>query len=473
MSQTSRVRLSCGLLAASMITFILAGCGGGGGSTTAPVLHPPTIDAFTATPTDIVPEDSLQLSYTVTGADSTVLTPPYLKLTKAATGAVYVKPPHPVCYVLVAYNGDGRDSASLVIPMANAVPLLTASLDQDTIVQSDSAFVTYQTARADSVTLSGFGKLASASSGRVKLAPVTNKSYALIAYNSIGTDTSRFSLTVEIPERLTPVNGVFYKGTLGSSQLNHPMTFVCTGEHSDTVRGVWIHFVRQEGDGQLSTDSAKPDNTGTVSVSYTFGSTMGHAEILAFVRHAPAASACVRIRANALTPSSLGQLQYVLIEDSVATLNSLDGIPGIRRDPRGILLLYLSYASSPGVVFYVFNHNNNNLAEDSEEVVGGAVFAPYAEKTKEGIGVGSSYSDVKAAYGGPSEFTYDSTNAIYVAIYNGIGAAFLLKPADSSVLEIQLSYAPTRPAPGLRHPAAATAPDQADQPFHLMYFPPN
>ncbi len=475
MSTTSRVRLSCGLLAVSFISLILPGCGGGGGgSTTAPTLHPPSISQFEATPADIAPGDSLQLTYTVTGADSTVLTPPYVHLANVSAGAVYVKPAHPVRYLLLAYNKDGHDSASLVVAMASSVPSLSASIDADTIVQKDSAFITYQALRADSVTLTGSGKLASASSGRARVAPMINANYLLIAYNSVGTDTSKFSVSVEIPQRLAAVNGLFYKGTLGSAITTPALKFVCTGEQTDTLRKVWVHFVKQDGDGQLSADSVRPDNTGIASVSYDFNGTSGHAEILAFVRNAPAASAYVRIRANALTPGPLGQIQFGLISDSVATVKDFDPNPVVYRDSRpDVPIVYLSYETSAGVVFYVFDHNNDFKAEDSEEVFGGAVFAPYAQKTKEGIGIGSSYSDVRAAYGAPNDFGYDSTRVEYAASYNAMGAAFLFKPSDTTVEQIQFGYNTTRPVPGLRPPAAATALEQADRSLHLMYFPPN
>jgi hypothetical protein len=195
----SRGRIAVVLTAVLLIT--LAGCGGGGGGTN-PQPTPPQITAFSSSVSDIMPGDSILLTYAATGADSLVLTPPRFKVEPAGSGSFYRKPSRPVKYVLTAYNNDGKDSSTLLITMANAVPVIqSAVLDEDTIAKKDTARLTYTVLRADSTVVSAIGKLANATSGIAKLSPPQTGTITMIAYNAIGSDTTSFTTRGRWEER--------------------------------------------------------------------------------------------------------------------------------------------------------------------------------------------------------------------------------------------------------------------------------
>jgi hypothetical protein len=420
----------------SGVLALFVGCGGGGG--TSPKPEPPKVTEFSALPIDIAPGDSIRFTYAVTGSDSTVLTPPRQKLTPAGGGSVYVKPVHPTRYWLIAYNADGRDSASVLVPMAASVPLIqTAAFDADTIVQHDSVTLSYSVLRADSVVLTSVGKLSSASSGSIKLSPVSGTTYTLTAYNGVGSDTTAVKVVVEIPHSVTALNGKYYKGSLGSSTLTPSLKFVCTDSTTQMLYKPWIHLSKLTGDGQISTDSLRPDASGKATFTYLFSDTIGQATLRAFVRGFD--STDVSLRADILTPGSHGQGQYVSFDDSYRVVKILNGLPAsVDVDPAS-WLTYANYEAALGVVVMINDLNQNSNADDAESVLGVIVTTKYQGKTKAGIGIGAAYHDVVAAYGAPDSLYYRTADSSYLIMYLSRGLVLWGGASDTSVVQIQVS----------------------------------
>jgi hypothetical protein len=431
----------------SGVLALIVGCGGGGG--TSPQPEPPKVTEFSALPIDITPGDSIRFTYSVTGSDSTILTPPRQKLTSAGAGSVYVKPVHPTRYWLIAYNADGRDSASILVPMAASVPLIqTAAFDADTIVQHDSVTLNYSVLRADSVVLTSVGKLSTASSGSIKLSPAGGTPYTLTAYNGVGSDTTTVKVVVEIPHSVTALNGQYYKGSLGSSTLTPSLKFICTDSTTQMLYKPWIHVRKLSGDGQISADSLRPDASGKATFTYLFSDTIGQATLRAFVRGFD--STDVNLRADILTPGPHGQGQYISLDDNFSTVKIVNGPPvSVDVDPV-YWITYANYESTLGVVAEIDDANHNSLADDGEGVLGVIVTTIYQGKTSEGIGIGAAYHDVVSAYGQPDSLRYDPTPPAAIIIkYVHRGLIFVGVPADTSIEQIEVSEFVTA-SPGLK-----------------------
>jgi hypothetical protein len=421
------------VLLALVLFGLLLGCGKGGG--TNPTKNPPSITQFVASLTDMVPGDSTQITYAVTGADSTILTPSRQKLNPAAGGSLFLKPVHPARYYLVAYNNDGLDSADLLITMSAVVPLIQlADLSQDTIVKKDTTLLSYTVLRADSITLTTVGKLASPTTGTAKLSPAQTTSYTLIAFNTVGNDTLKFSINVEVPAHVQALNGLYYKGTIGSAGLTPILKFSCTNAAAQLLYKPWIHF-STDGDGQLSADSAQPDPTGSAFLNYQFSDTIGYGIITAAANGTDTAR--VAVRADIFVPGPHGQGQYVRFDDKYISVRSLNGAP-IQIDRPFDNFVIANYEDNLGVVFWVTDANNDGLPADNDDVTGVITTTIYSGKTTKGIGIGSSYQSVLAAYGTPDSMAFDpSAPPAWYIDYRHLGLYFYGDAIDTSIIQME------------------------------------
>ncbi|MFZ1683950.1 MAG: hypothetical protein WAU88_07430 [Candidatus Zixiibacteriota bacterium] len=421
------------LLFALIVCGMIFSCGKGGG--TNPTKNPPSITQFTSSKSDMVPGDSTLITYAVTGADSTILTPSRQKLNPAGGGSVYLKPVHPVRYYLVAYNNDGLDSANLLITMNAAVPSIqTAALSQDTIAKKDTSLLTYTAVRADSITVTSVGKLASATSGTAKLSPPQTTSYTMIAFNTVGNDTVKFTLSVEVPAHVQALNGLYYKGAIGSAGLTPALRFSCTNAAAQLLYKPWIHF-STDGDGLLSADSARPDPTGSALLDYQFSDTLGYAVITAATNGSDTAR--IAVRADIFVPGPHGQGQYVKFDDKYSVLKALNGSP-VQVDHPIPGWNIANYEANLGVVFWVSDPNNPGVLDDNEDIGGIIATTVYTGKTTKGIGIGSSYQSVVAAYGAPDSMAFDPTDppAWYID-YRHLDLYFYGDAVDTSIIQME------------------------------------
>jgi hypothetical protein len=341
----------CLLVTASLV--VSNGCGGGGGTTPTP--QPPSITAFTAAPSDFSPGDTLTLSYTVTGADSVTFAPPLQKLAQSSAGSVKMVPRHATHYVLIAYNSEGQDTATVDVGISIAIP-----------------------------------------------------------------------------------NGLYYRGFLDSSRVSPAMSFRVTDAASAVMTKPWVHFSRIDGDGLLSADSLRPNLSGIASPAYTFGDSIGHAIIRAIVPGFDTAD--VNIRAQVLNSGPHGQGQYISLDDTYGTVKLIDGVPASNDVDPSYWITYANYEAATGVVVEIDDPNHNSQADDGEGVLGVIVTTIYGGKTHMGIGIGSSYASVVAAYGPPDSLHYDPTPpAAYIIKYIHLGLVLIGVPADTSIEQIEVS----------------------------------
>ncbi len=427
--------------------------------------NPPRITQFVAAPTDIAAGDSTHLTYTVTGADSVILSPPRTKLVNAQSGSVWQKPSLPTLYHLYAYNADGRDSATARITMSANMPLVSVFQPQpDTILFHDSTLLSWTAVRADSIVVNqGVGKLPSAGSGDLWLKPAATTAYRAIAFNQYGTDTITATVVVQTPAHVRAANGLYYKGTMGQNIETPLMQFWVAGPGGELVSKAYMHFRLIEGDGALSVgpnDSLHTDINGLATIFYNFSGTLGHAIVR--VKVTGIDSLDVYIRASTLIPGDSGQGQYILLTDTYGMVKAFNGLPAsIDTFVSQPCFYYANYEQALGVVAFIGDLGCNGIYSDSDPVVSVIVNTVYSGKTASGIGIGSRIAAIRAAYGAPDSITFDPTPPPAVALwYLSKGMTFYCDSAnithDTVVSEIHLSPISTGKVAALAKPSTST-----------------
>jgi polyhydroxybutyrate depolymerase len=101
-----------------MIGVLLAACGGGGGGGSTPAPSAPAISAFSASPAQVQPGQSVTLSWTVQGATSVTISPGVGSVDGLSSRAV--TPAAGTTYVLTAANPSGSVTASTTVTVASA-----------------------------------------------------------------------------------------------------------------------------------------------------------------------------------------------------------------------------------------------------------------------------------------------------------------------------------------------------------------
>ncbi len=422
-----------------------------------PVTPAPVIDIFTASPNDIIPPDSALVTWKVRMADSVKLFPSGQKLTPVDSGQIYLKPAVPTSYSLVAYSGDGRDSAQISIVMtALAANIGIFQIEPDTLVNGDSSVITWKTTQADSIVINqGVGKLIPADTGQLIIFLSNTLAYRAVAYSVFGNDTVQINVRVKKPTVVRTLSSVYYKGLMGQSSLSPSLKFAVADAQSVLLDNLWINLRLLEGDGAIiPADSVLTDSTGFADVSYDFDGLLGHAVVSANFRNVDTVD--VFLRANTIIPGIGGQAQYILFSEKLADVRNFNGNPNsIDVDPN-FYVNYANYESNLHVVFAINDVNQDEIAQDTEDILAILLTNGYTGKTKDSIGVGSTYNEIKAVYGSPDTVIYDpAPPPALVYVYESLGMVFFSdtvtgSPMDTNetVFEIHMDDFIVRAAPG-------------------------
>jgi len=201
---------------------------------------------------------------------------------------------------------------------------------------------------------------------------------------------------------ITPVSGLYYRGKMGSSVMDNQIEFKVTDSLGYILANTFLNFELIKGDGSLSADSAMTDDSGKVTINYSFDATLGHAVIRA--KHSNVDSVDIFLRANTLILGNSGQGQYVLFDDRYIDIKNFNGEPhSIDVLGPGVFIIVANYEAELGVVFILYDPDTNGVIDDSSHVFGvvavDSVFpqlpdsstfsARYENKTKDSIGIGS------------------------------------------------------------------------------------
>ncbi len=258
-----------------------------------------------------------------------------------------------------------------------------------------------------------------------------------------------------VPDGVTAVNGLFYKGNMGSDDMDQPLVFAVADNKGVYVPDQWIHFSLLTGDGLISADSLKTGSDGKATLAYTFSGSLGHAEIRAIARNLD--TAYVYLRANTLIPGDHGQGQYVLLDDTYGDVVDLNG-PPVALDTFPVAgIAVANYEATLGVVVVIYDTDENGVIEDTSPVwaviVVDSVYpqlpdsaimsARYEGTTIDGIGIGSHWwDDVVPVYTDPDSVIEDNDDPRLPAhkiVYNSLHLTFWCHQSDSTAFQIDIA----------------------------------
>ena len=227
------------------------------------------------------------------------------------------------------------------------------------------------------------------------------------------------------PDNVFSVNGNFFKAVMGDTLTDRSLNFVVRDKNNSNLSDQWLYFDLLSGDGILSADSIKTDSNGIAHLTYAFDSLLGHADIQFLARGID--TAAIEIRANTLIPGVGGQAQYILFEDTYLDCKNYNGQPASVDVDLTRWITYANYESALEVVFVINDTNKNNSAEDSEDVLAVILTSGYTGKTKDSIGIGSTYGKIKNVYGPTDSVYFDAAEPPALGIvYKGEGLLFFI-----------------------------------------------
>jgi hypothetical protein len=241
------------------------------------------------------------------------------------------------------------------------------------------------------------------------------------------------------PDHIVAINGLYYKA---DSLDQRPLEFAVADADGTYLPDEQILLNLLSGDGTLSDLSITTDSTGTASFDYEFTGTAGHAVIQLFVVDVDLIE--VYIRRNTLIPGAGGQGQYVRFSDRYEDVVDWNGAGQVDVFANH-WIIYVNYESSLGVVVMTYDLDLGGVIFDTSSVYGVIVNTVYAGKTPDGIGVGSPYDSVLAAYGPPDSVWLDTSPPPAIGIeYSGLDMVLYGNTTDTTIIEMHLGELVTR-----------------------------
>lgn len=164
-------------------------------STGPDVDNPPTISAFTASPTSIHRGESSTLSWTVSNATSCAINQG-VGAVSATTGTKSVSPTETTTYTLTATNADGSKTATCTVTIALNPPTVEYfTATPAAVMLNDPSTLTWSVQNATTVTIdNGVGTVAA--TGSTDVTPLVDTTYTLTATNADGSTTSTAQVAI-------------------------------------------------------------------------------------------------------------------------------------------------------------------------------------------------------------------------------------------------------------------------------------
>jgi len=252
------------------------------------------------------------------------------------------------------------------------------------------------------------------------------------------------------PEKIVAINSLYYKGVMGDTIPDTVLQFAVADKNDNCLPNQQIQLYRLEGDGHLNPKSITTDSSGIAGFPYVFNGDSGYAVIRLVAEGID--SLDIFLRANTLIPGPHGQGQYVLFDDTYADVKNFNGLPAsvdVIMNPFNHPFIYVNYERTLGVVVMVYDIDLDKTIYDTSSVYGVIVntndYITYTGTTADGIGVGSSISDIREVYMEPDTIRYDSAppdspgdSTVYIRDLDQGLTFYSDFTADTSVLEIHL-----------------------------------
>ena len=161
-------------------------------SVTVNVNNLPVINSFTATPAAITEEQTITLSWSVSGAYSVNIVDGIGRV--EPTGERVVRPELTTTYTLTAYNAHGIRTASVTVYVDN-LPRVSIKASPATLVEGASTTLQWESSLADTVTISAdIGEVTP--SGSLVVTPAQTTTYTITATNGSGERMDNVTVTV-------------------------------------------------------------------------------------------------------------------------------------------------------------------------------------------------------------------------------------------------------------------------------------
>ncbi len=202
---------------------------------------------------------------------------------------------------------------------------------------------------------------------------------------------------------IVPLNGLIFKGTMGSGTFDKAMQFAVTDTNGDRVVGQTIQIDPVSGDGSGFDRSIITDAAGVATARYSFTGVLPYASLRLYVPDVDTVTA--QLRANAILPGVHGQVAYVGFDDNWATVHDWLGDPvSVDHPPYpDNTIIYVNYESTLGVVVMIYDLDRDGILYDTSSVYGVIVNTVYPGTTTGAnpIGIGSTLADLRTRFGAP------------------------------------------------------------------------
>ncbi|MFH2048846.1 MAG: hypothetical protein ABIJ12_05315 [bacterium] len=223
--------------------------------------------------------------------------------------------------------------------------------------------------------------------------------------------------------KIITLNGVYYKGTMGSNILDKKLQFAVTDSDGKYIPDQQIQLAQFDGDGTIPR-SAMTDSTGIAEFEYEFSGTESVARILLQV---DTIRLEIHIRADALIPGAGGQASYVLLSDRYSGVKNYLGEPAsVDIVPGDHQIIYANYENALGVVVMLYDQDLDKTVYDTSSVYGVIVNTKYdvMTPTTPPIGIGSTLDDLRSAYGAPDTIFHEDPRPATVVRYSSLPGVF-------------------------------------------------
>jgi hypothetical protein len=201
-----------------------------------PAERKPVINSFSASASTIPAETPVTLTWDVTNADTTTITPAPGSV--ALTGSESVTPTATTSYTLTATNANGTVTRSVQVAVlpADAPPLINSfTANPNTIVSGQTTSLSWSVINATTVTITGISGTLDPASGTVTTPALTQTTtYTLEATNASGT-VVRQAIRVTVVQPTAAPTIASFTATPASILTGDPSTLAWSVVNADTV----------------------------------------------------------------------------------------------------------------------------------------------------------------------------------------------------------------------------------------------